>query len=386
MRKLSLIAGTRHCCPLLLVILSAWLGSHVFAQETLEDCLQELSDENWRVRRAACVALGEMGVAEQKTVSALTTRLDDEDSIVRYAAAVALGELAGDTRSAIPSLIRVLDQDYVGVAASNALRAIGRNAVMPLADVASNSRESESLRIAALEALARFGPDAREAIPPVLHLLRGRSLSIEMLTAICHMIGEMGSEARQAAPVLLDLCNSSDSVVRLEAARTLGKIGPLRMTEIHSLVKALQEEQETMTRVSRGLKDPRGKTLSGKAQDAQYRIWGDAHRCGRVIMEMTSALSRLQTQLQREDARLTIMPALIRVLEYPHHPSLIKPWHERGEPCYCPHCSMYIEAAEALRFYGAEAKTAIPTLEELLEYEAPKNMIRGTIAVIQSSG
>ena len=70
---------------------------------------QALQDEDWRVRCAACWALGEIGDAQ--AIPPLLQALKDEDSYVRRAACWALGKI-GDPQ-AIPPLLQALkDEDW----------------------------------------------------------------------------------------------------------------------------------------------------------------------------------------------------------------------------------------------------------------------------------
>jgi HEAT repeat protein len=356
--------------------------------EGVEDDLRALMSKDWRARRAACDALGNVRGYERrvKVVRALAERLRDEDSLVRRAAATALGKMGRAAKPAIPNLIRVIDQDYVGVAASRALQQTGQPAVMPLTRVVLKAEEPEPLRIAALGVLADFGPDAKPGVKHLVRLLKTEPASQDMTLAACRTLGAIGSEADLATSVLLELCEHENSLIRLQAARTLGKIGHLSRGDIRSFIRALEKEQEALLSISRGAMDARRQKLPSSTETPrqQGQIRNDEHRCARVQMEMISALEKLQTQLPWKEARSTAMPALINVLERPHTLALAEHFHPVYRGCHCPHCHLYIAAARALRFYGPQASEALPALQSLLQYDRPRNEIRKTIEVIQA--
>jgi hypothetical protein len=247
-----------------------------------------------------------------------------------------------------------------------------------------NESEDAELRIAALGVLADFGPEAKAAVNDLAKLLERNSHSFEMTNAICHALGEMRSGAGPAASVLFSLCNNPNTMFRLEAARTLGKIGPLTADQVRLLVRVLEKEQETLTKVCSGLIDSRGRMLARPDRERpDGEIADDEERCVRVQMEMVYALEKLQRQLSWEDARSIVMPALITVLKYPHTSRIAAHWHELHNGCFCTQCHLYIAAAKALRYYGSDAKDALPALESLLKYESPRDQIKRTIKEIQ---
>jgi HEAT repeat protein len=372
----------KRCCAFIITALILASPSYPLDDATLRACLRDLSSENWKVRQNACKTLGEAQINDAAAIQALAQRLYDADTLVRHEAAKSLGEMHRNADRAIADLIRVLDQDYVGAAASRALVKIGSNSVRPLTEVAANPTEKEDLRIAALKVLAEFGHDAKSAAKDLAPLLRNSKQSYEMINSICYALGAIGSEARDAAPDLLVLCNHPDSKVRLEAARTLGKIGPLGTNQIRAFIETMQKEQETWVQVSKGQIDSRRQPLSNvnQARD-ECMIIDDEHRCARVMIEMVRSLEKLQAQMAFEDARAIVLPCLVRLLEYPHSSLLHKHFHPQN--CYCPHCHLYICLAKALRYYGPDAKSALPKLNDLLQHEFPRNELQQTIDIIQ---
>jgi len=375
---------TRFMFPLMFLGIMIIWTNRAWAGPAIEDQLRALMASDWRVRREACDALGNTQLFSSRIVTALADRLEDKDTLVRYAAAKALGKMGSDAHDAIPSLVRALGQDYVGIAASKALYQIGPQAVPPLVQVISNPNEPAHFRITALETLARFGPEARPAVPYIVNSLRSPSISVKMMMPFGYTLGAMGNQGREAAPALLALCDHSENLIRLEAARTLGKIGPLKASEVHSLARSLKEEVMVLRGIVRKEWDAQRRKLTPSSE--KRKLWEQAdwawadelHRCARVQIEMVLALEKLQTQLPYEQAREAVMPILVEVLACPHIPSFN--WHEHS---LCPQCSLFAFAARALRLYGPEAKEAVPVLKGLLQYEMPRHDIKETIEALQ---
>ena len=84
-------------------------------------------DEEWQVRGVAALAIGQFaGVATSDATSALTEVLRDDNAAVRKAAAIALGEIGARARSAITTLEVAARDDNLAVreSAADAIRKI----------------------------------------------------------------------------------------------------------------------------------------------------------------------------------------------------------------------------------------------------------------------
>ena len=344
--------------------------------------LFDRGDGDWRLRYESYRLLGENGTSDARAISTLIEGLEDEDSLVRRAAAEALGKMGNASTPAVPALVQVLDQDYAGVAASQALQQIGPESVSALMLVVSNPRERRSLRIAAIRTLAEFGPQPKSVVGDLVKLLKVYSFSrAEFVNAICYALGEIGPKAGLASDTLLSLCNHQESLIRLEAARTLGKIDPLPSNKVQALILALGKEQERLERVSQGVMDARG--MGVRRDRPEWETRADEERCVRVQMEMVFSIDKLQRKMSWEEASSIALPALIEVLRYTHTDNLKNIWHPMHHGCYCPQCHLYIAAAKALRYYGPKAGSALSELERLFEYESPRNELQRTIEAIK---
>ena len=59
----------------------------------IEELIQALQDDNWRVRQSAVWALGEIRPDAKQAVPHLILALQDDDEYVRYCAVEALGKI-----------------------------------------------------------------------------------------------------------------------------------------------------------------------------------------------------------------------------------------------------------------------------------------------------
>lgn len=207
-------------------------------------------DSSWRVRRAACVDLGEAGGA--RAVELLIERLGDGSESVRRAACVALGKL-GDQRASDPLLEclgsadrgsreaarQALERLAEGGLASAFLGALegsrealaqlsGRPGVETrlsgrlLSRLASPRKE---VRRAAGEAFARLGPAL--AVQPLLSRLEEASRNLRQ--AACEALGALGDAG--AVDPLIKRLEDRAPAVRRAACEALGKLGDARAAE-----------------------------------------------------------------------------------------------------------------------------------------------------------
>ena len=198
-----------------------WMGRA--EPEVLEALVGRLRDAHRRVRRAAALALGEMGeaAATPGVVGALTERLGDGDSAVRQAAAEALRRMG--EAAARPEVLRALvlrlesdDDPEVRAAAARALGRMGPRAATPevLRALAGRLRdEDRAVRRAAAGALGRMGPAA--ATPEVLRAM------VESLMEDPDLPGDVAGALREMGPSA-----ATPEVVEALAERLRRELGP----------------------------------------------------------------------------------------------------------------------------------------------------------------
>jgi HEAT repeat protein len=272
-----------------------------------------LADRSGDVRSAAAAALGEIGANE--SVPDLIEKLKDEQPAVRRSSAQALGKIG---KPAIPGLMNTLRSDNPGFlqAVVEALGEIGPPAAdelvkvlkdpsqnpqvrqysaLALARVARGSNEvvhalmdavadpNSSIRLSAIDALARIGPDAAAAIDPLIKELKDQSEDPIVRQHAAHALARIGPEQSEVTEALTGALDSGDPKVegavvsalvetkvatkqdentvrtlhdltsqlsagsattRRSAIEALGRLGPRAQAAVPSLVEVLSSKQE----------------------------------------------------------------------------------------------------------------------------------------------
>jgi HEAT repeat protein len=132
---------------------------------------QALKDPDPNVRREAATAIGRIGLPAWRAVPKLAAALEDGSMSVRRAAVGALVVLAPRTNNTVFYLLGAARQPELRRQAFDGLVAAGPAAVPELL-VAIDNREQYDARILAMAALAKLGPEAREAADALEYLAR----------------------------------------------------------------------------------------------------------------------------------------------------------------------------------------------------------------------
>ncbi len=173
-------------------------------QGTVQTMIDNLKHPDYRVRLAAADTLETFGKQAEAAIPALVAALRDSNKFVRWSAARTLGRLSPRrAEEVVPGLMRLLDD-----------------------------REDPSVRIAAAKALELYGEHAKQAAPLLARVInRGDK---EYIMAILTAIQGIGTDAALALPnvawILSD--RTYPPSVRIEAARTLGRFGPLAKNQL----------------------------------------------------------------------------------------------------------------------------------------------------------
>jgi HEAT repeat protein len=211
--------------------------------EGLEPYLRQvLKDEDWRIRRAAAEALGQIG--DPQATPALIQALRDEDFWVRRAAAEALGQI-GDPQ-ATPALAQALRDEMwlVRLAAAEALGQIGDPQATPALIQALQDEDSD-VRRAAARALRKIDAKDTRAIPEdweihvvvpkdVIRTVQARSEEHRIVIWTL----EIGDP--QAVPILIEALKHGNRIaVRSTTIEALREIGA---PAVLALVQALKDK------------------------------------------------------------------------------------------------------------------------------------------------
>jgi HEAT repeat protein len=217
-----------------------------------------------RVQQEAALALGRLGPAARAAVPALIKTLRAKHApnkvyvyAARKEAAKTLGRIGPAAESAVPALIEVLQDEspsaiLVHEAAVTALGDIGQPAelVVPAliqalqrANLAFNWTVAEQ----AVRALGRLGSRSEPAIPTLLDMLESPIANAKGIPEALIQIGPAAtsSAAARSDKLLQDVC-AEDLAVRVRAAMSLRKMGPLAL---NPLLESL-ECKETQVRLA----------------------------------------------------------------------------------------------------------------------------------------
>ncbi len=216
-------------------------------QATVQLLTAALQDPNAKVRAYVVLALGNIGPAAISAAPVLVKVITDKDPAVRRAVINALRKIDKDRSEVHPLLIEVFQKgEPAAVLAALRTLAEGGSEVVPNLVEALN--EEDSCYWACL-ALAEIGPEAKDAVGPLLESLkRHGEPEVRMQTLVT--LGEIGvkSEASSAAiSAILD--GDQPAGVKYAAAFALSKIG-IGDTAKASLERASKSDDELLQLIS----------------------------------------------------------------------------------------------------------------------------------------
>lgn len=223
-----------------------------------------LSDSNSDVRMQSAIALGRF--KDSRAVGSLTTLLSDRDSQVNLAAAESLARMqdprvirllvdsldnadwrvraraaqvlafspsaASSAGAVVPLVNAMRDKDLiVRYYASEALVAIGGEAVPQLIDMLRSERSQERARV--VRVLGRIG---QPTIMPLVAFIQDRRISSDTKIEAARLLGRLG-DARAVDP-LITLLADERYYVRREVSRALGQIGEPALERLGTLAQS----------------------------------------------------------------------------------------------------------------------------------------------------
>jgi HEAT repeat protein len=203
------------------------------ARDALPALRLALADSDAHVRVSAALALARIDKEDRQAVPALLAALEHKDEEVRTRAAGALAELAPRAGAAVPALLAALSGDADATVRATAALALGRVATeaadlgRPRAEViaaltkAVRDDKVASVRRWAIDALRRFGVEAKAAIPAIKARVKGRKITTESYVAL-EALSRMGPVA---VPALCDAMKQAEGWCP-EIIACLEDIGP----------------------------------------------------------------------------------------------------------------------------------------------------------------
>jgi HEAT repeat protein len=174
----------------------AVIGTASASQETV---IGMLKDESSEIRAGVAAAARFLIDDESQVVELLSERLDDEDWLVRKAATLNLGEIGAASKPAVPKLFQLLNSPEDSSAARSAIReidAVGPEALPFL--VKGLTSENRRIRYYAVYLLGQLGPEAEEVLPMLREVESGsRRFNESIARAIAKIEGREEPEEKK---------------------------------------------------------------------------------------------------------------------------------------------------------------------------------------------
>ncbi len=184
-----------------------------------------LSDADEPVRIWAIEALGDLGPAAKDAVPDLQKAQKADDAKTSAAARKALVRVHSSPGPAtVDEIVKDLTgadktPEWLSVAAELSKHGAQAKAAVPALLLALQDAE-DARRFAAALALARIDPEATDLLP-VLRQALGKSDRLGVRTTVAEVLGERGTAARAALPELFEVMQDKNSYVAQKAARAI---------------------------------------------------------------------------------------------------------------------------------------------------------------------
>ncbi len=276
--------------PLFLRTVCAWALMRInpddakISDEAVKLLGESLKSEDVRVRRGAARGLAELKRPPEKAIGPLLAAMGDSDPLVLESVAQALAKAGGGHVEEIAAALSDKARRDCAVRTLVGLGSECASAVPQLSESLGDSRPM--FRREALFALAKIGPEAAKAVPQIQAELNDETPEVQY--AAVYTLGKIGPAAKSAAPALrknlssddaflkmasvwalLQIEGKSDQLVsmavpmftkllnddhemrRVEAARSLGEIGPAAAPAMSRLKKLAETDTPSVRAVAR---------------------------------------------------------------------------------------------------------------------------------------
>ena len=317
--------------------------------------------------------------------AALAQQLKDKDPIIRLKAARELAKLGPTGKTALPALKEALkdpDEDVV-TAVKRAVQAIGDEAPDPVAALVKQLKDKDPIvRLKAIRELTKLGAAARDALPTLQEASKDSDEDVQASAkrAILAIAAEPVTKPEPPSPTtaLLKQLQDKDPLVRIQAARDLGKLGPMAKDAVPALTEALKDADEDVRSVAKRSLDaiqgtepaPVGnpalvgivKGLRSKSMPERIKATQQLAALGDKGREATPALldAMMEVWPNEKEAFLDTLDKVDPRIGSPILTLLI----DKSEPAK-------IKSLVSLGRLGSEGKNALPVLVKLLQANLP---------------
>ncbi len=400
--------------------------------------LKTLNDPVPAIRLRGAVGLFHLRNIPQKALTPLVERLQDGDEGVQAAAAAVLGKMGRQAAPAVPGLIKALEAK--SLMAAHALGRIGpaaKDAVPALRAALADAKTSRtvkefkssdvgkvetreiSLAETAADALGGIGADAADAVPDLKKALRDGRPAVRLQSA--RALGKIGADAADAVSDLAALLGDvkQPKPVPEEAAAALSKIGEAAGP---ALLTALDDRNKNVRLLAimalsrvRPLPDKVVGSLAQRLEDDESEVRGWAARAlGEIgaaaekatpdlVLALTARVQHDQVRKEAAEALAKVggiggtalvkatksVTPLVRLLATGAL-GKARPLPRNGLAALVtsladPVAEIRAAAATALGDTGAEAKDAIPALEQRAQLDPVAEVRKAAAAALEKA-
>lgn len=281
------------------------------------------SSQDSDVSEAAAKALGQLGPDAADAAPTLVVLLNEGSLSVPAAAATALGQIGLADEKSISALVRWAhenDDITVREAVVKALEKIGPHAISLL--ITGLDSADPQVRENTLAALAKMGPAAKAAGTPKLLGTLTDSRQADEHLAVVHVLRAIHADPSLATPPLLQILADTgrDIEVRVSAAQALGELGAGAAASVALLSEVLQNLDEApevcaAAAIALGQITPKPvpALLRGmRHEDPQVRM-AAAVACARQKANVQEAVTILLAQLEDPQNDLIAAESLLAI-------------------------------------------------------------------------
>ncbi|MEK7485905.1 MAG: HEAT repeat domain-containing protein [Planctomycetota bacterium] len=214
------------------------------AEEAVPALILALQDMTYNVRYRTLAALGSIGTKAASAVPEMTKLYAKENWILKSTVINAVSSINPDAPELLPLLKDAFHHENLQLRQHALLitSRLGKKIVSLLPELLQ-ALEEKNFRLKAIEALARIGPEAKEAIPALSKILE-QSASSEENVLILEALSRMEIPLPELTPQFLKLLDDTNMNVRLKAAETMGRMNIEVEKVIPILITAIEHELE----------------------------------------------------------------------------------------------------------------------------------------------
>lgn len=345
------------------------------AAEAIPELVAAFQDDSVEVKAATISALVAVGFPAPEFLPLLKEALQHPEEHVQLVAVSALGKFEGDPKVVIPLLTEIVQKgskNKRATAVQALARLKAEAAILALGEALGN--DDANIRLSAVRFLGERGPDAAAALPTLMELFRGRDSQLSSEAghvlkgigkpAVPHLLKALesptnhvwvfafrtltalGPDAEEAIDPLLDIVQTkSDVGLRTLAIVGLGSIDPMAKKSLTCLSNVAKEEHEEVARTAILALQHGGRPAIPLLVEVVQ-----LHSDERLVVALRILRSSAKEITEIEAAELT--PPLVAALLHQ------KPYFRD-------------EARHLLLAISSRAKDAVPLLVELLNRDSP---------------